>query len=35
VAAFSPEAATAQALLSRAEERLEKARQAPGGVAAE
>jgi diguanylate cyclase (GGDEF)-like protein len=35
VAEFSPAAATAQALLSRAEERLEKARQAPGGVAAE
>jgi diguanylate cyclase (GGDEF)-like protein len=35
VAAFSPAAATVQALLSRAEERLERARQGPGGVAAE
>jgi len=35
VAGFSPAAATVQALLSRAEERLEKARQVPGGVAAE
>jgi GGDEF domain-containing protein len=35
VAAFSPSAATVQALLSRAEERLEKARQVPGGVAAD
>jgi GGDEF domain-containing protein len=32
VAAFSPAAATAQGLLSRAEERLEEARQAPGAV---
>jgi GGDEF domain-containing protein len=32
IAAFSPAAATAQGLLSRAEERLEKARQAPDGV---
>jgi GGDEF domain-containing protein len=35
VAAFSPATATAQRLLSRAEERLESARQEPGGGATE